>query len=95
MQDQFMKMQEQMKELKITGSSPGGLVEVTLNGDYQLLDLKINPECVDPEDVDGLTDLIKAAFSDAQKKVKENGPGELPSNLSGLAGMPGFPGLNF
>lgn len=93
MQEKIMQMQEQMKELEITGSSGNGLVEITLNGENEILRVKIKPECVDPEDVEGLEDLIKAAHSDAHKKLQKQS--SLPTGgMPGLGGaMSGFPGM--
>lgn len=80
---QFAAMEAKMKETLVEGSSGNGLVQLTLNGDYEIVKLKIKPECVDPEDVEGLEDLIKAAFNDAAKKLKDSMPG-----MGGLGGMP-------
>lgn len=95
MQEQFMRMQEEMKNTTATGSAGNGLVEVTLNGDHEMVELKIKPDCVDPEDIEGLEDLIKAAYADANKKLQDNsndmmgGLGNIPGlpNLEGLGGM--------
>jgi len=91
MQDQFMKMQEKMKDLEITGSAANGLVEVTMNGDNVVTKVKINPECVDPEDVEGLEDLVKAACNNAQEKLKKESPMGMPD--MGGGGMPNIPGM--
>lgn len=95
MQDQFMQMQDKLKNLEVTGSAGNGLVEITLNGENEVKRLKIKPECVDPEDIEGLEDLLKAAFKDAQDKLKKEsskgaglpGLGGGMPNLSSLMGM--------
>lgn len=93
MQDQLTKMQSHMENTELTGTSGNGLVTVLLSGDLELKQIKIKPECVDPEDVEGLQDLIKAAFQDAAKKAKAQQmegmsslpPGVMPNpNLFGL-----------
>ena len=61
-QDTIAKMQEDMKNTEVTGQAGNGLVVVTVNGEHQLTNITIKPECVDPEDVEGLEDLIKAAL---------------------------------
>lgn len=71
MQAQMAKMQEEMEKKEITGSSEGDLVKVTLTGSKAFKKISINPECVDPEDIEGLEDLIASAFSDAEKKAEE------------------------
>lgn len=92
MQEQLMQMQNQMKETEITGTAGNGLVTVIVNGELELKSIKIKPECVDPEDVDGLQDLIKAAFQDAAAQAKAQ---TLP-NIPGLpAGMPDLSSFGF
>lgn len=87
MQEQIGKMQSDLKNFEVTSTSGNGLVTVTLNGDYELKQIKIKPECVDPEDVEGLEDLIKAAFQDAIKQINAK-------SMEGLSGkMPGFDGF--
>lgn len=87
MQNQLMQMQEQMKEITVTGTSGNGLIEIVINGDSEVLSVKIKPECVDPEDVEGLEDLIKSAMNNAQEKLKKD------SNMN-LKGLPQIPGLS-
>lgn len=84
LQQKFQEMQEKMKHEKVTGTAGSGLVTVTLNGEHEMLDVKIKPECVDPEDIEGLQDLIRAAYNDAAKKLEK-------SSTSGL----GIPDLGF
>ncbi|MBS0628034.1 MAG: YbaB/EbfC family nucleoid-associated protein [Verrucomicrobia bacterium] len=84
MQEQLQKMQEEMKNSSFTGVSGSGLVTVVVNGEKNLKKITIKPECVDPNDVEGLEDLILAAFTDAAKKAEaesSNGLG-LPEGFS-------------
>lgn len=81
MQEQFAKLQQEMQETEVTGSAGNGLVTLSLNGQHEMKQLHIKPECVDPEDVEGLQDLIKAAYADACKKLEQENPlmsGKLP-----------------
>lgn len=80
-QEQMAKMQEEMHNLEVTGSAGNGLVQITLSGDKEIKKLSINPECVDPEDIEGLEDLIIVAFKEASKKIEENSP------TSGMGGL--------
>ena len=89
LQDQFSKMQEQMKQTEVTGTAAGGLVTVTMNGEYEIRQLKIKPECVDPTDVEGLEDLVKAAFKNAFDQLKNT---ESMGGLGDLGG--GMPDLS-
>lgn len=92
LQEEFARMQEEMKNTEVVGKAGNGLVEVTLNGENQMNKIKINPECVDPEDVEGLEDLIKAAHNDATKQLQSQqmnpdmlgGLGDLGGALGGL-----------
>lgn len=87
MQNQLMQMQEQMKDVTATGVAGNGLLEIVINGDSEVLSVKIKPECVDPDDVEGLEDLIKSAFNNAQDKLKKDSS----MNLKGLPQIPGLP----
>ncbi|QVL56220.1 MAG: YbaB/EbfC family nucleoid-associated protein [Simkaniaceae bacterium] len=86
-QDQLAQMQEDMQKLEVTGTAGNGLVEITLSGEKEVKKLSINPECVDPEDVEGLQDLIIVAFNDAVKKIEENSPGNGMEGL-GMGNLP-------
>jgi nucleoid-associated protein EbfC len=88
MQEQLGRMQEEMKNAEATGSSGGGLVTITLNGEHEIKSLTIKPDCVDPEDVDGLEDLIKVAYSDALKKLNDKTQSGMPGGLGGM--LPGM-----
>lgn len=70
MQDQFSQMQEQMKNSEYTGTSASDLIKITIDGEKNLKSLKINPECVDLDDIEGLEDLIKQAFENASEKMQ-------------------------
>lgn len=73
-EEQFAKMQEEMADSEYEGSAGNGLVKVVLSGDKNLKVLKIDPECVDRDDVEGLEDLISAAFRDAAEKLENQSP---------------------
>ena len=89
MQEQLAQMQSQMQNLEVEGSAGNGLVSLTLNGDHELKAIKIKPECVDPEDVDGLQDLIKVAYQDALNKLKKESNMKLPPGLPKGFSFPG------
>jgi nucleoid-associated protein EbfC len=83
------RMQEELAQLRMEGSSGGGMVTVTMDGQKNVLALKLNPEVVSKDDVEMLQDLIMAALNDAAAKVD----GVLAQKLGSLgAGMkiPGF-----
>jgi hypothetical protein len=83
------KLQRELSELRIEGTSGGGMVTIILDGQKNLISLKINPEVVNKEDVEMLQDLIIAAFNDAAAKVDENLSQKLGSFGAGLK----IPGL--
>lgn len=61
--------QEQLKEQTVEASAGGGMVKVTMSGDLQLKELKIDPDAVDPEDVEMLEDLVSAAINEALRQA--------------------------
>ena len=71
MQSQMMKAQEELGQKEVEGTAGGGIVKVVLNGRNEMVSVKINPEAVDPDDVEMLEDLIVAAHSNASEKLKE------------------------
>jgi nucleoid-associated protein EbfC len=86
MQDQ---MQRQMQNLRVEGTSGGGMVKVAMSGNKEILDITIDKEAVDPNDVDMLQDLVKAAVNEASRKVDE----EMQSSMGAMTGgmkIPGF-----
>lgn len=98
LQSQFAQMQNKMQSAEAEGSAGNGLVKVVLSGQRELKQIKIKPECVDPEDIEGLEDLIKAAFKDALQKLEgEMGGGQetggMPSLGGGMSLPPGFENL--
>lgn len=91
LQEQLSKMRTDLETTEVTGSAGGGLVTIVLNGNHEIKQIKIKPECVDPEDVDGLEALIKAAFTDAHKKLEEKSKKEMGDMGAGFPGMGSFP----
>ncbi len=89
MQEQLKKAQEQMESLTATGASGGNMVQITLNGKFELLSIKLDPICVDNRDVKMLEDLIKAAHTNALEKIQE----ELKNNSGALLSGLNIPGM--
>jgi DNA-binding YbaB/EbfC family protein len=86
-QDQIARVQSELATMSVTGSSGGGIVKVTMNGQFELLGVELDPVAVDPRDIPMLQDLIVAAHANASEKVKEI----IKEKLGPMAG--GFPGL--
>ncbi len=74
LEEQFAKLQQEMQQAEHRGVAGNGLVEVVLNGERVLKSITIKPECVDRDDIEGLQDLILAAFQDAGKSLDEKSP---------------------
>ncbi|MEL7598310.1 MAG: YbaB/EbfC family nucleoid-associated protein, partial [Clostridiaceae bacterium] len=71
MQQQMEKMQAELEEKEFTATAGGGVVKVTVNGKKQILDIEIDPEAVDPDDVEMLQDLILTACNQALQTADE------------------------
>lgn len=69
MQDDMLAAQEQLAEEEVEGTAGGGMVSVVVNGRQEVLRVTIDPEAVDPDDVEMLQDLILAAIGDAHERV--------------------------
>jgi DNA-binding YbaB/EbfC family protein len=76
------KMKQQMENMSATGSSGGNMVQVTLNGKFEMTDIKIDPIAVDPRDVNMLQDLIIAANRNAMEKIQE----QIKENAGAMTG---------
>ena len=61
LQEQLKNAQSQLENISATGSAGGNMVQITLNGKFELLDIVLDPICVDNRDIPMLQDLIKAA----------------------------------
>lgn len=83
--EQLNKMQEEMQNLEVTGTAGNGLVTIKLSGEHEMKQIKIKPECVDKDDLEGLEALIKAAYEDAAKQIKDKTPAT--PNISSFLGM--------
>ncbi len=84
------KMQKEMQELRVEASSGGGVVTVQMQGNHEIISLKIDPEAVKEGDVEMLQDMILAAINEANRKVDEAMKGKLGGMLPpGLGGMLG------
>ncbi len=70
MQAQMAKAQEELKDKTVEAAAGGGVVTVTANGHKQVIDIKIDPEAIDPEDAEMLEDLVLAAVNEALKKSR-------------------------
>ncbi len=83
------KMQEELAEMKMEASAGGGMVTAVVGGNKDLIEMRIEPDAVNPEDVEMLQDLIIAAVNEATRKVDE----EIQNRLGGMMGGLNIPGM--
>lgn len=89
MQEQMVKMQEEMEEKTFEASAGGGAVKAVVNGKKELVELVIDPDAVDPEDVEMLQDTIIAAVNECMRNADEASASEV-SKLTGGLNIPGL-----
>jgi nucleoid-associated protein EbfC len=96
MQADMAKAQEELKSEVVEASAGGGTVTVKVTGELQVVEVKIDPDAVDPEDVEMLQDLVLAATNEALRSAQEmaaNKLGGVTGGLGGALGGLGLPGL--
>ena len=87
MQQQMLQKQEELDAREYEGTAGGGAVACKLSGKRQLISLTIQPDAVDPDDVEMLQDMIVAAVNDALKKGEETREREMNKIGGGMGGM--------
>lgn len=90
MQEQLAAAQETIAQSTVDASAGGGMVKVTVSGDMQVTSLKIDPEALDPEDVEMLEDMVMAAVNEALRGVGELANRQMGAVTGGL-NIPGMP----
>lgn len=88
MQSKMTQLQAELAETPVEGTAGGGVVKATVNGANQLLSINLDPEVVDPDDIDMLSDLIVAAVNDALNKSQALSDEKMGALTKGLK-MPG------
>ena len=89
MQEQLAKAQAELAERRFQGSAGGGMVTATVTGGPELVEVKISPEVVDPDDVEMLEDLVVAAVRQAMDGAVEAANSEIGGLTGGLGGLLG------
>ena len=87
MQQMMMQKQEELDAREYEGTAGGGAVACKISGKRQLISLTIQPDAVDPDDVEMLQDMIVAAVNDALKKGEETREAEMNKIGGGMGGM--------
>lgn len=89
MQEDIEAKKAQLEEKEYVVSSGGGMVEITMMGNHEVKAIGLNPEVVDPDDMEMLEDMLVAAFNEAVRQIDEESERELEKVTGGL----NIPGL--
>lgn len=89
MQEDIEAKKAELEEKEYVVTSGGGMVEITLKGNHEVKSIGLNPEVVDPDDVEMLEDMLVAAFNEAVRQIDEESERELEKVTGGL----NIPGL--
>ena len=89
MQQEMLRMQEEMENKTYSATTGGGMVKAEVNGKHELVNLQINPEAVDPDDVDMLQDMVIGAVNEAMRAADA----DAANNMSRLTGGLNLGGL--
>ena len=93
MQEEMAKAQESLKHESVEASAGGGMVTVKVSGELEVLELRIDPDAVDPEDVELLQDMVQAALNEALRSAQELAASKIGAVTGGLGGPGGLGGL--
>jgi nucleoid-associated protein EbfC len=89
MQAEMARVQAELDELVVEGSAGGGAVTASVNGHQELVSLRIDPDVLDPDDVEMLQDLITAAVNDGLRQVRQTAE-EKMARVTGGMRLPGL-----
>ena len=90
LQQEMLRMQQEQETKTFTAKAGGGMVAATVNGKHELTALEINPEAVDPDDVDMLQDMIIAAVNEAMRTADNEAANNMSRLTGGLGGLGGL-----
>jgi hypothetical protein len=92
MQEEMVKAQESLASETVEASAGGGMVKVKMGGDMTMQAITIDPEAIDPEDADMLSDMVLAAVNEAIRAAQELASSKMGGITGGMGGMPGMGG---
>ena len=90
LQQEMLRMQQEQESKTFTAKAGGGMVSATVNGKHEVVNIEINPEAVDPDDVEMLQDMIMAAVNEAMRAADaaaSNSMSKLTGGMGGLVGL--------
>ena len=90
LQGDVQRAQEELAKMTADGTAGGGLVTATVNGQFEVVRIKIDKSVVDPNDVGMLEDLVTAAINAAATKVRDTSKERMSSVMGGMPGLPGM-----
>ena len=93
LQGDVAKAQEELASMTCDGAAGGGMVTATVNGQFEVVRVKIDKAVVDPNDIGMLEDLVTAAINAAATKVRETSKEKMAQVMGPMAGLPGMPGF--
>ena len=90
MQDDMAAKQAELEERVYEISAGGGMVNITINGKKEVVDISIKPEIIDPDDIETLQDILIAGVNEAIKRVEDTNSEEMSRITGSLSGLPGM-----
>ncbi len=93
MQEDMQALQAELETREYEVSAGGGMVTVKINGKKEILNMDIQPDIVDPDDIETLADVVVAAVNEAIRRVEDTNAEEMAKVTGPLGGMGGMPGL--
>lgn len=90
MQQDLLKMQQDLEEQTYTAAAGGGVVKATVSGKRELIELEIDPDAVDPDDMDMLQDMVIAAVNEALRKAEDASAQSMSRITGGLGSLGGL-----
>jgi DNA-binding YbaB/EbfC family protein len=93
LQTDVARVQEELAKMTCDGAAGGGMVTATVNGQFEVVKIKIDKTVVDPSDIGMLEDLVMSAVNHAATKVRETSKERMAAIMGGMPGLPGMPGM--
>ena len=93
MQTEMLKAQEQLKDEVVEASAGGGMVKVTMGGDLTLREITIDPDAIDPEEAELLSEMVQAVVNEGLRAAQELASSKMGGITGGMGGMGGLPGM--
>ena len=90
MQQEMIRMQQEQEAKTFTAKAGGGMVAATVSGKHELVNLEINPEAVDPDDVEMLQDMVIAAINEAFRTADADAQSDMAKLTGGFGGLGGL-----